>query len=86
MADAGWEFDFEKKEVKKIEEPENFKNQVMSEITDLVEDYITQKPAWSDEDELYLTYAILAAKKEWGADSCTANWLKSLKGRVQPKT
>ena len=40
---------------------------------------VNQKPAWSDEDELYLTYAILAAKKEWGADSCTANWLKSLR-------
>lgn len=52
MNKAGYTFDFEKKELKRIEEPRNFKNQVRSKITDLVEDYIIQKPAeWSEEDE-----------------------------------
>jgi hypothetical protein len=46
MADAGYTFDFEKKELKKIEqEPTNYKKQLMDETTDLIKDYITQKPA-----------------------------------------
>ena len=44
-----------------------------------------QKPAWSEEDNLHLANAILAAEKEWGIESCTSKWLKSLKERVQPQ-
>ena len=52
MKEAGYEWDADKKELKKIEdEPENYKQQVMSEMTDLVKDYIHQNPAWSKEDE-----------------------------------
>ena len=33
-------------------EPENYKQQIMSEMTDLVKDYIRQKTVkWSEEDE-----------------------------------
>ena len=33
-------------------EPENYKQQIISEMTDLVKDYIRQKPVkWSEEDE-----------------------------------
>jgi len=39
---------------------------------------------WSEEDKMHLANAILAAEKEWGIDSCTANFLKSL--RPQPHT
>lgn len=39
---------------------------------------------WSSEDEMNLMNAILASEKEWGVNSCTAKWLKSIKGRVQP--
>ena len=43
-----------------------------------------QKPAdCSKEDEMHLNNAILAAEKEWGIESCTAKFLKSL--RPQPK-
>ena len=46
IVDAGYTFDFEKKELKKIEqEPTNYKKQLMNETTDLIKDYITQKPA-----------------------------------------
>lgn len=41
---------------------------------------------WSSEDEINLMNAILASEKEWGANSYTAKWLKSIKGRVQPQT
>ena len=74
------------KELKKIEdEPENYKQQLMSEITDLVEDYISQKPTWTEEDtkKLYDILSILG-----GGENCFYNspilidWLKSLKERI----
>ena len=38
--------------VKTFHEPENYKQQIMSEMTDLIKDYISQKPVkWSEEDE-----------------------------------
>ena len=42
---------------------------------------------WSAEDSIHLTNAILSAQKEWGSESYTANWLKSLPERfnLQPK-
>ena len=43
--------------------------------------YGEQKPAWSEEDNIHLTNAILAAEKEWGSESYTSKWLKSLKDR-----
>ena len=47
MGQAGYEWDAEQKELKKIEdEPENYKKQLMSEMADLVVDYIQQKPTW----------------------------------------
>ena len=44
MKEKGYEWDAERKELKKIEdEPENYKQQLMSEMADLVIDYIKQK-------------------------------------------
>ena len=40
------------------------------------------KQDWSEEDSLHLTNAILCAETEWGVESHTAKWLKSL--RPQP--
>lgn len=40
------------------------------------------KVEWSEEDKMHLNNAILAAEKEWGAESRTAKFLKSL--RPQP--
>lgn len=56
MKEAGYEWDAEKKELKKIEdepkpEPENYKKQVMSEMTNLAKDYIQQKPIWKPTKE-----------------------------------
>lgn len=39
---------------------------------------VQQKQEWSEEDKMHLKNAILAAEKEWGVDSFTAKWLKSL--------
>ena len=73
MAEAGYEWDVNKKELKKIE------------ITDLVEDYISQKPTWSEKDERKLYDIILILK---GGENCYYNspilidWLKSLKEKI----
>ena len=40
------------------------------------------KQEWSEEDTMHLTNAILSAEKEWGEDSATVAFLKSL--RPQP--
>ena len=90
MKEAGYEWDFDKKELKKIEdEPENYKLQVMSEMTNLVKDYIQQKPTWSEDDEK-MFHTIIADLKGFKHDntSCLAShfdncitWLKSLKDR-----
>ena len=45
-----------------------------------------QKPAWSEEDERYLSYAIYAVEDILGSNGeNTVTWLKSLKERVQPQ-
>lgn len=86
MAEAGYEWNASKKELKKIEdEPENYKQQLMSEITDLVEDYISQKPTWSEKDEKKLSDIISILG---GGENCYYNspilidWLKSLKEKI----
>lgn len=91
MANQGVIFDFEKRELKKIE-PKNYKQQLMSEITDLVKDYIKQEFAWSEEDEYQINTILhgLDMKKEIykkrrkqsRREQIQYNWLKSLKERV----
>lgn len=46
---------------------------------------IEQNHAWSEEDERKLNDAIDACKAQYGNMSYTAEWLKSLKCRVQPQ-
>lgn len=41
-------------------------------------------PQWSEEGKMHLNNAILAAEKEWGAESCTAKFLKSLRPSWKP--
>jgi len=82
ITNAGYEWDADKKELKKIEELENFKNQVMSEITDLVEDYITKEPAeWSKEDEKIYQSIIDDTVQENQLDEKQINWLRNIKYR-----
>ena len=42
---------------------------------------IPELTKWSEKDSLHLANAILSAEKEWGTESCTAKWLKSLPER-----
>ena len=56
---------------------------IMTKLTDIKNklDTLTkpQKQKWSEEDVIHLTNAILAAEKEWGINSNTTKWLKSLR-------
>ena len=59
----------------------------IKEILNWLEKQIERKSnGWSEDDELSLKNAILASEKEWGLDSFTAKWLKSIKDRVQPQS
>ena len=91
MHEAGYEWDEEKKELRKIEDDsKNCKQQIMSEITSLVTDYIKQKPVWSKEDERNLKGIIdeIEANKNNAPDYDLTtydrflSWLKSLKERI----
>ena len=74
--------------VKTFHEPENYKQQIMSEMTDLVKDYIRQKPVkWSEEDERTRKDIIRVLKGEIRYISEQENekyidWLNSLKERI----
>ena len=84
MKEAGYEWDAEKKELMEIEnETENYKQQVMSEMTNSVKNYIRQKPSWSEEDEKMVKDIIAAIDTLYPHGM--VNWLKSLKYRVQPQ-
>ena len=69
-------------------EPENYKQQVLSEMTDLVKDYIRQKPVkWSEEDERTRKDIIRVLKGEIRYTSQQENekyidWLNSIKERI----
>ncbi len=70
-------------------EPENYKQQIMSEMTVLVKDYIRQKPVkWSEEDERIRKDIIRVLKGEIRYISEQENekyidWLNSLKERMR---
>ena len=91
MKEAGYEWDTEKKELRKIEdESENYNQQVMSEMTNLVKDYIRQKSTWSEEDERML-HTIIADFKGFIRDNTSTleshfneciDWLKSIKNKI----
>lgn len=70
-------------------EPENYKQQIISEMTDLVKDYIRQKPVkWGEEDERIRKDIIRVLKGEIRYTSGKENekyidWLNSLKERMR---
>jgi hypothetical protein len=88
MADAGYTFDFEKKELKKIEQNIDTKDISEIEVGELTE----QNPdEWSEEDDFNLAWVVetllgLDGDKKY-TDLCKkmAKWLKSIIYRVQPK-
>lgn len=69
---------------KKEDEPENFKQQLISKMADLVKDYIQQKPtAWSEEDDGLLELTVAAIEDFYDDKNPLRyrliEWLKSLK-------
>lgn len=75
--------------LKKIEdESEDCKQQIMSEMADLIKDYIRQKPTeWGQEDEKNLIEVISIVQNISSYDKPYdrfIDWLKSLRNRVQP--
>lgn len=92
MKEAGYEWNANKKELKKIEdESENFKQQLMPEMYDLDKEFFRQKIAWSEDDERKIkniVYFLETAKKHYAStvelDACI-DWLKTLKQRIGGK-
>jgi hypothetical protein len=80
MVDAGYTFDFEKKELKKIEpKPEENKGNIGGISSN-----------WSEGDESILESVIkdvMASHSNRTVEGflCKLNWVKSIKGRIQPK-
>ena len=91
MADAGWEFDFEKKELKKIAQKPNdkeMKETLRTEYEKGKADAIAEfQKEWSEEDEETIGWLCIFLK-EYGYKFYKRNernvisWLKSLKDRV----
>lgn len=88
MADAGWTFDFEKKELKEIEfNPDSLIEESYQQQADNLIDMTTENPAWSEEDDYNVQ--CLAAKVtsdiqngNVGRNQELIDWLKSLKQRI----
>lgn len=66
-------------------EVENYKQQLISEMADLVVDYIRQKPTWTEEDELMLKDTIEFIETGWSDNSKShlVYWLKSIKDKFK---
>ena len=93
MKEAGYVWDAEKKESKKIDEDGiEYKKHIMSELVNLATDYVKQKsePAWSEEDEKNWQGVIdeIGANKSDAPDYDVKtydrflSWLKSIKQRL----
>jgi len=92
MADAGYTFDFEKRELKKIEQKTEEYNitgigskNAQGKLGEMIKNL---KPAWSEEDRNMLKRAIymmeqLDMTQSWDD---VYNWLKYLKDRVLPQS
>lgn len=55
--------------------------EVLTVINRLEKNSPQQPDGYLEEDEIHLNNAILAAEKEWGAESCTVKFLKSLQSK-----
>ena len=83
MADAGYIFDFEKKELNKIDARENLTLDGDLMVADCM--IVEQNPAWSEEDETRLTNIIIMLKEgashHFIKDDITkaVDWLKSIR-------
>jgi hypothetical protein len=92
MANAGYVFDFKKKELKKIEDKplviDEGKDEIDRNFTEMMlKDYTKQKPVpnWRSIDTEYmnkLCEIIDEYNVETTTKCCWKNWLKSLKKRI----
>ena len=93
MHEAGYEWDAEKKELKKIyEDGVEYKKHIMSELVNLATDYVKQKsePAWSEEDEKNWQGIIDEIQANKNSAPCYdletydryLNWIESIKQRL----
>ena len=80
MKEAGYEWDTEKKELKKIDARKNLTldGDLMQANCMIIE----SKPTWNEDDELNLKQAIYVCHQN--GYTAVENWLESLKDRVQP--
>ena len=93
MKEAGYEWNAEKKELKKIDEDGvEYKKHIMSELVNLATDYVKQKsePAWSEEDEKNWQGIIDEIQANKNSAPCYdletydryLNWIESIKQRL----
>jgi hypothetical protein len=80
MKESGYEWDAEKKKLKKIErKPQRI---VSAEAKEAMYDKLAE---WSEEDEKMLNDILMCGERHCYLDAGNIAWLKSLKGRVLPK-
>ena len=79
MKESGYEWDAEKKELKIVDWSKHIKYEPNSPSI------VEHKQEWSEEDENYLQSAENACEYQYGKNTSTILWLKSLKDRVQPQ-
>lgn len=87
MREAGYEWDAEKKELKKIKfNPDELIEESYQQQADDLIDMVTEKSAWSDEDERNIQNidAVLFYDRKLPEDTCVKlrNFLKTLKQRI----
>ena len=84
MEEAGYQWDTEKKELKKIEdEHETHKQEVMSEMCDLVKNYIKQPVLGEeDDDDAWMNDIISKVENNLQLNKVEIDWLKSLKEKI----
>ena len=89
MANAGWTFDFEKKELKEIEfNPDSLIEESYQQQADNLIDMATENPAWSEEDDYNVQCLVAKVTSDIqngnvGRNQELIDWLKSLKQRIE---
>ena len=87
IKEAGYEWNAEKKELKKIESY-SLRSIIKDEPSSAIKKVVDSLTAWSEEDESNLDSAIYYVRREPYRESDVepiVDWLRTLKNRVQPK-
>ena len=86
MKEAGYEWDNEKKELKKIEQNNQFTPEEASILDKHIDKFLEQNLTWSEEDENRLSWVIKYFNPSGELYSNLIYWLKSLKDRIQSQS